>query len=42
LFDDMFLHSTAADDSMTERRYAIESWFFGPSGFPSEYVSLAF
>ena len=42
LFDDMFLHTTAADPSMTKTRYAIESWFFGPSGFPREYVPLAF
>jgi hypothetical protein len=42
LFDDLFLHTTATDPSMTKTRYAIESWFFGPSGFPSEYVPLAF
>ena len=42
LFDDMFLHTTATDPSMTKTRYAIESWFFGPSGFPREYVPLAF
>lgn len=42
LFDDLFLHTTATDPSMTETRYAIESWFFGPSGFPPDYVPLAF
>jgi hypothetical protein len=42
LFDEMFLHTTATDPSMTQTRYAIETWFFGPSGFPSEYVPLAF
>jgi hypothetical protein len=42
LFDDLFLHSTAADDSMTEPRYAIETWFFGPSAFPAEYEPLLF
>lgn len=42
LFDDLFLHTTATDPSMTKTRYAIESWFFGPSGFPREYVPLAF
>lgn len=42
LFDDLFLHTTATDPSMTKTRYAIESWFFGPSGFPGEYVPLAF
>jgi hypothetical protein len=41
LFDEMFLHSTATDPSMKQTRYAVESWFFGPSGFPSEYVPLA-
>ncbi len=42
LFDDLFLHTTATDPSMTKTRYAVESWFFGPSGFPSDYVPLAF
>jgi len=41
LFDEMNLHSTAADPSMPNPRYAIESWFFGLSGFPSEYVPIA-
>lgn len=40
LFDDLFLHSTAADPAMPNHRYAIESWFFGPSGFPERYVPL--
>jgi hypothetical protein len=42
LFDELFLHSTAADPGMTQTRYAIETWFFGPSAFPSEYTPLAF
>jgi len=41
LFDEFFLHSTATDPEMTKPRYAIESWFFGPSAFPSIYVPLA-
>ena len=41
LFDDRFLHSTATDESMTETRYAIESWFFAPSAFPADYVPIA-
>ncbi|MGH2985382.1 MAG: hypothetical protein ACRDLO_01685, partial [Solirubrobacterales bacterium] len=41
LFDELFLHSTAAGPEMTNRRYAIESWFFGPSAFPEGYVPLA-
>lgn len=42
LFDDMFLHTTATDPSMTKTRYAIESWFFGPSAYPADYVPIAF
>ncbi len=42
LFDEMCLHSTATEPGMPNTRYAIESWFFSPSGFPSEYVPLAF
>jgi hypothetical protein len=42
LFDDMFLHTTATDPSMNKTRYAVECWFFGPSGFPPDYVPLAF
>lgn len=41
LFDEMNLHATAADPSMPNPRYAVESWFFGLSGFPSEYVPIA-
>jgi Phytanoyl-CoA dioxygenase (PhyH) len=42
LFDELCLHSTAADPKMPNTRYAVESWFFGPSGFPREYAPLAF
>lgn len=42
LFDDLFLHATAADPAMPNDRYAVESWFFGPSAFPADYVPLAF
>ncbi len=42
LFDEMNLHATAADPSMPNPRYAIESWFFGLSGFPAEYVPIAY
>jgi hypothetical protein len=34
LFDELFLHSTAADPAMPKSRYAIESWFFAPSAYP--------
>jgi hypothetical protein len=41
LFDELFLHSTAIDPAMPNTRYAVESWFFGPSAFPGDYVPLA-
>lgn len=34
LFDELNLHRTAADKSMTNSRYAIEAWFFAPSTYP--------
>lgn len=34
LFDHIFLHQTGSDPSMPNPRYAIESWFFGPSSYP--------
>jgi hypothetical protein len=42
LFDDLFLHRTAVEPDMPNTRYAIESWFFGPSGFPGAYVPIGF
>ncbi len=41
LFDDLFLHQTGSDPQMPNPRYAIESWFFGASGFPADYAPLA-
>jgi hypothetical protein len=41
LFDELFLHQTGSDPAMPNPRYAIESWFFGPSAFPSDYVPVA-
>jgi hypothetical protein len=41
LFDELFLHKTASDPRMRRPRYAVENWFFGPSGFPGNYVPLA-
>lgn len=41
LFDDLFLHQTGSDPSMPNPRYAIESWFFGASGFPEDYAPIA-
>jgi hypothetical protein len=40
LFDDLFLHRTALDPSMTEPRHAIESWFFAPSCYPDGQVPI--
>lgn len=42
LFDDLFMHKTGSDPSMPNPRYAIESWFFGPSSYPENYVPIAF
>ncbi|MFL5843050.1 MAG: phytanoyl-CoA dioxygenase family protein [Solirubrobacteraceae bacterium] len=41
LFDELFLHATAAEPGMTEPRYAVECWFFGPSAYPEGYAPLA-
>jgi hypothetical protein len=41
LFDELFLHKTGSDPEMPKPRYALESWFFGPSAFPSEYSPIA-
>lgn len=41
IFDEMFLHATAADGPMTESRYAIESWFFTPAALPPGYIPVA-
>lgn len=40
LFDEMFLHQTGSEPSMPNPRYAIESWFFGPSAFPGGYLPI--
>jgi hypothetical protein len=40
LFDDMFLHRTAIEPTMTRPRYAIESWFFAPTSYPAGQVPL--
>jgi hypothetical protein len=38
LFDELFLHRTATDDSMTRTRFAIETWFFAPSLYPGDQI----
>lgn len=40
LFDDLYLHRTALEPSMTTPRHAIESWFFAPSAYPAGHVPL--
>jgi hypothetical protein len=42
LFDERFLHRTAVSPDMTIERYAIETWFFAPSHYPSPQVPIAF
>lgn len=42
LFDHLFLHQTGSDPEMPNARYAIESWFFGPSSYPQNYVPISF
>lgn len=42
LFDQLTLHRTGIDPSMTEPRYAIESWFFAASTYPYEQVPVLF
>lgn len=42
LFDELLVHRTAVDPSMTATRYAIESWFFAPSSFPDGRIPLVF
>jgi hypothetical protein len=41
LFDELFLHQTGSDPDMPKPRYALESWFFGPSAFPNDYSPVA-
>ena len=40
LFDDLFLHRTAIEPSMTIERHAIEAWFFAPTDYPDGQVPL--
>jgi len=42
IFDELCLHSTAQEPTMTETRFALECWFFGPTAFPDDYVPLAY
>ncbi len=40
IFDERFLHRTHLPVEMTERRYALESWFFCLSHHNTEYTPL--
>jgi Phytanoyl-CoA dioxygenase (PhyH) len=40
LFDELFLHRTAVEPTMTKPRHAIESWFFAPTSYPGGQVPL--
>ena len=43
MFDEKTLHQTHVDAAtMTKTRYAIESWFFAPSTYPSEQIPICF
>ena len=42
LFDEMLLHRTAVEPEMTRERYAIESWFFAPSHYPTDQIPVTF
>lgn len=37
IFDERFLHRTHLDPGLTERRYALECWFFAPSHVTAAY-----
>ncbi|MET0826028.1 MAG: phytanoyl-CoA dioxygenase family protein [Acidimicrobiales bacterium] len=41
LFDQLFLHRTAVSPDMTRVRYAVESWFFAPTGYPHAQIPVA-
>ncbi len=40
LFDDLLLHRTATEPSMTHVRHAIETWCFAPSAYPIGHVPI--
>jgi hypothetical protein len=42
LFDHLFLHRTGVSPGMTRERYAIESWFFAPTGYPGPQIPIAY
>ncbi|CAA0110849.1 Uncharacterised protein [Halioglobus japonicus] len=40
-FDHLYLHRTQYREDFTKLRYAVETWFFGASGFPKNQIPLA-
>jgi hypothetical protein len=42
LFDHLLLHRTGVAPGMTRERWAIETWFFGPSSYPDGQIPLAY
>ncbi len=40
LFDDLLLHRTATEPTMTHHRDAIETWCFAPSAYPQGHVPI--
>ncbi len=40
LFDHMNLHRTSGGPGMTKTRYAVESWWFAPSHYPTNLIPL--
>jgi hypothetical protein len=42
LFDQLLIHRTGASPGMTRDRYAIESWFFGPSAYPADQLPILY
>jgi len=42
LFDQRCLHRTAVSPAMSGPRFAVESWFFAPSTYPTDQVPLVF
>lgn len=40
VFDERCVHRTAVDAAMTRERYAIESWFFAPSKYPTAQIPV--
>jgi Phytanoyl-CoA dioxygenase (PhyH) len=40
LFNQLTLHRTGIESTMSQERYALESWFFAPSTYPHEQVPV--